>query len=128
LGFHKKTGGTAMSFLAAKITVASLALVAALGAAVISAPAQQQSTNNQGQETGRSTPESEKSTFDPNCITHVCQPPRQMRRVASRESCECKINVIRSGGRTIQVKDCYVALPDNTVYFCKNPFAKGQAG
>jgi hypothetical protein len=117
-----------MSFLSAKITVASLALAVAFGAAVVSAPAQQQSTNNQGQQSERSTPEGEKSLFDPNCITHVCQPPRQMRKVASRDSCDCTVNVIRSGGRTIQVKDCYVQLPDNTVFFCKNPFARGQAG
>lgn len=117
-----------MSFLSAKRAFVSIALIAAMGMSVLPASAQQQSTNNQGQQSGRSTPEGEKSTFNPNCITHVCQPPRRMRRVASRESCDCTINVIRSGGRTIQVKDCYVQLPDNTVFFCKNPFAKGQAG
>ena len=114
-----------MSFLSSKTTIASLALLVALGSSIASVQAQR---SPNGQQTSRSTPEGEKSIIDPKCITHVCQPRRQLRKVVSRESCECKINVIRSGGRTIQVKDCYVSLPDNTIYYCKNPFAKGQAG
>lgn len=117
-----------MSFLASKITITSLALAATLGVLVAPAQAQNQTTGNNGSQTSRSAPEGEKSVINPNCITHVCRTPRPVRRVVSRESCECKVNVIRSGGRTIQVKDCYVALPDNTVYYCKNPFARGQAG
>lgn len=118
-----------MSFLFSKITYTSLALVAALGMSIVSASAQRQSTNNQGQQSGRSTSQGERSVINPNCITHACQPPRRMPRpVASRESCECSISVIRSGGRTIQVKNCYVQLPDSSVFYCKNPFAKGQAG
>ena len=120
-----------MSFLAAKKSIASFAIVIAIGFAVAPAQAQRPSPNNPGPAT-HATPEGENSLKNPNCrigaVSKGCQPRRQLRKVVSRESCECKINVIRSGGRTIQVKDCYVALPDNTVYYCKNPFAKGQAG
>ena len=116
-----------MSFLSKIMHPAKFGMVIILG--IAAAPAMGQQTgpsNNPGP--SRSAPEGEKSTFNPNCITHVCPPRRPMRKVASRESCECKVNVIRSGGRTIQVKDCYVQLPDNTVHFCKSPFAKGQPG
>lgn len=118
-----------MPFLSRKLTIVSFATILAAGLISMPAEAQRQGGNNQGQQTTRSTPNGESSTATrPNCITHACQPPRKIRKVASKESCECSINVIRSGGRTIQVKDCYVQLPDNTVHFCKNPFAKGQAG
>lgn len=114
-----------MSFLKAKKTIASLALILAVGFAVAPAVAQQR------QAPSRETPEGERSAIDPNCATaniRGCRPRLPMPRFVSKESCECKVNVIRSGGRTIQVKDCYGQLPDNTVHFCKNPFAQGQAG
>jgi hypothetical protein len=115
-----------MSFLKAKKTITSLALILAVGFAVAPAVAQQR------QAPTREAPEGESSTaINPNCITaniRGCRPRLPMPRFDSKESCECKVNVIRSGGRTLQVKDCYGQLPDNTVHFCKNPFAQGQAG
>jgi hypothetical protein len=129
LGFHKKTGGTAMSFLKAKKSIVSLALVVAMGFAIAPALAQQAPGRTAPEP---SAPEGEKSSaINPNCITaniRGCRPRLPMPRFASKESCSCKVNVIRSGGRNIQVKDCYGQLPDNTVHFCKNPFAQGQAG
>lgn len=118
-----------MTFLSRKLTLVSFAAMLAAGLVSIPAEAQRQSANTQGQQTTRSTPNGESSSaINPNCITHACQPKKPMRKVSSKESCECSVNVIRSGGRTIQVKDCYVQLPDNTVHFCRNPFATGQAG
>jgi hypothetical protein len=117
-----------MTFLSRRLTLVSFAAVMVAGLIAIPAEAQRQGPSNRNQPT-HSTPNGEgSSTINPNCITHVCKPKKPMRKVSSKESCECGINVIRSGGRTIQVKDCYVQLPDNTVHFCKNPFAKGQAG
>lgn len=51
----------------------------------------------------------------PNC--RAWNPPR---RAESADSCECQITYQTINGQRVAVKDCYVLLPNNQVYYCEN--------
>lgn len=89
---------------------------------------------NNGQQGGRNAPaKSVGSSFKGlDCpVTHVsnnCLPRRKMPRAASKDSCECQVRRVKNGATTLWVRDCYVQLPDETVYFCKNPIHQPPRG
>ena len=67
-----------------------------------------------------------------NCpVTHVsgrCLPRQNLPRANSREDCGCRVKKVKNGKTTLWVRDCYVQLPDNTVFFCKPPIHKMPRG
>jgi hypothetical protein len=58
----------------------------------------------------------------PGTITHVvdCRPWTPPRRVASEDKCECHVKYQTINGQRVAVRDCYVLLPNDQVYYCEN--------
>jgi len=51
-----------------------------------------------------------------------CTPWTPPRRVASsKDDCSCELTYKMVGGQKVAVRDCYVLLPTNEVYYCPNP-------
>lgn len=50
-----------------------------------------------------------------------CPPQQKYPQAASKDECSCELNRVNVGKRTLWVRNCYVQLPDRTIYYCKNP-------
>ena len=57
------------------------------------------------------------AAVDLNCRPWT--PPRFT--AASKEECTCHTTYTTINGRRVATKDCYVLLPDDTTYYCRNP-------
>lgn len=103
-----------------------VALVLVLALMTGMASAQTHGNGQQGNNVRSVAPGSGGSGYKkPDCpVTHVsanCLPRRKMPRAVSKDQCECQIRRVNNGKTTLWVRDCYVQLPDETVYFCKPP-------
>jgi hypothetical protein len=108
-----------------RINVMTILSIAAISASVaFVAPATAQKQNERAKATAQTSSGGTDYT-KPNCpITYVsdrCLPPKRLRKVASKEECSCEVIRVNSGSRTLWVRNCYVQLPDETVYYCKSP-------
>ncbi len=56
-----------------------------------------------------------------NPLAVGCPPQQKYRKAASKDECSCELNRVNVGKRTLWVRNCYVQLPDRTIYYCKNP-------
>lgn len=51
--------------------------------------------------------------------TPNCRPWNPPRRAESEEDCECQITYQTMNGQRVAVRDCYVLLPNDKVYYCE---------
>lgn len=110
-----------------------VALVLAITLTSGIASAQKFDSSNNQQTTRTATAGSGGSSYvKPNCpVSYVsanCLPRQKMPRAASKDECQCQVRRVNQGKTTLWVRDCYVQLPDETVYFCKNPIHQPPRG
>lgn len=106
----------------AKKTFLSIAIIAMVAA--LSSGANAQTRPGPNDKVPKITTQQTGSEFKkPDCpVTYVdsrCLPRRPLPKVASKQDCECEVVKVNSGGRTLWVRNCYLQLPDNTVFYCK---------
>ncbi len=104
-------------------TILSIAVIS-ISVAMIAPASAQKSPGNKDV----SAPSKSSDNFDsnnPNCPPGIavtgCGHKTPLPRVTSKTDCECQIRRVRSGNRILLIKDCYVQLPNDTVFFCKEP-------